>query len=59
VNVGFGSSDPESAPGTLVLIGTPIGNDDDLSPHAKRSPADADVVACEERNAGMRLLRAL
>lgn len=34
--------------GRLVLVGTPIGNLEDLSPRAARALADADVVAAED-----------
>ena len=34
--------------GTLVLIGTPIGNLDDLSPRAKEALASLDALACED-----------
>ncbi len=33
---------------TLVLLGTPIGNLEDLSPRAARTLAEADVLACED-----------
>jgi 16S rRNA (cytidine1402-2'-O)-methyltransferase len=35
-------------PGRLLLVATPIGNLDDLSPRAVRALAEADVVACED-----------
>jgi 16S rRNA (cytidine1402-2'-O)-methyltransferase len=34
--------------GRLVLVGTPIGNLDDLSPRAARALAEADLVAAED-----------
>ncbi len=37
-----------SSPGSLVLVGTPIGNMGDLSPRAAEVLANADVVACED-----------
>ncbi len=44
-----------SAAGVLVLVGTPIGNMDDLSPRAAAALAAADVIACEDtrRTGGM------
>lgn len=40
--------DDGSGPGRLVLVATPIGNLDDLSPRAARALAEADVVAAED-----------
>jgi 16S rRNA (cytidine1402-2'-O)-methyltransferase len=34
--------------GRLLLVATPIGHLDDLSPRAARALADADLVACED-----------
>jgi 16S rRNA (cytidine1402-2'-O)-methyltransferase len=34
--------------GILSIVGTPIGNLDDLSPRAARTLARADVIACED-----------
>ncbi|HMA17849.1 MAG TPA: 16S rRNA (cytidine(1402)-2'-O)-methyltransferase [Thermoanaerobaculia bacterium] len=34
--------------GRLVVVGTPIGNLDDLSPRAARSLASADAIFCED-----------
>ena len=45
--------------GTLVLVGTPIGNMEDLSPRAARTLAEADLVCCEDtRRTGLLLERA-
>ncbi|MGD9797999.1 MAG: 16S rRNA (cytidine(1402)-2'-O)-methyltransferase, partial [Acidimicrobiia bacterium] len=44
--------------GVLVLVSTPIGNLDDLSPRAVQAMADADVVVCEDTRRTGRLLQA-
>ncbi len=44
--------------GTLVLVATPIGNLDDLSPRAVRTLGEADVVVCEDTRRTGRLLAA-
>ena len=46
----------ESAPGTLYLVSTPIGNPDDITRRALRILAEAEVVVCEELKEGGRLL---
>jgi 16S rRNA (cytidine1402-2'-O)-methyltransferase len=43
--------------GALVLVATPLGNLDDLSPRAVRELARADVVACEDTRRTGRLLQ--
>ena len=35
-------------PGRLLIVSTPIGNLDDLSPRAAKALAEADLVACED-----------
>jgi 16S rRNA (cytidine1402-2'-O)-methyltransferase len=42
--------------GILTVVGTPIGNLDDLSPRAARALADADVIACEDTRVTRKLL---
>ncbi|MEU3283476.1 MULTISPECIES: 16S rRNA (cytidine(1402)-2'-O)-methyltransferase [Streptomyces] len=50
---------PDSAPGTLVLAGTPIGDVSDAPPRLARELADADVVAAEDTRRLRRLTQAL
>jgi len=44
------------APGSLVLVGTPIGNLGDLSPRARDCLAEADVICCEDTRHTRKLL---
>lgn len=43
--------------GTLVVVATPIGNLDDMSPRAAAALRDADVIACEDTRRTATLLR--
>jgi 16S rRNA (cytidine(1402)-2'-O)-methyltransferase len=45
--------------GRLVIVGTPIGHPDDLSPRAAAALRAADLVVCEERKQAGRILRRL
>lgn len=44
--------------GRLVLVGTPLGNREDLSPRARRSILEADLLLCEDTRSPTRLLGA-
>ena len=45
-----------SSPGRLVLVGTPLGNREDLSPRARAAILQADVLLCEDTRSPRRLL---
>ncbi|MEM6454945.1 MAG: 16S rRNA (cytidine(1402)-2'-O)-methyltransferase [Acidobacteriota bacterium] len=51
--------DSSPAAGTLLLIASPIGNLDDISPRARQALAAADLVACEDTRVTGRLLHHL
>lgn len=55
--VARGISEPE--PGSLHLIGTPIGNLGDLSPRAVRALASLDCLYCEDTRTTQTLLQVL
>jgi 16S rRNA (cytidine1402-2'-O)-methyltransferase len=42
--------------GVLVLVGTPLGNREDLSPRARRTILEADLLLCEDTRSPSRLL---
>ncbi len=44
--------------GTLVLVGTPLGNRGDLSPRAREALLSADLLLCEDTRSPTRLLGA-
>ncbi len=46
----------DAAGGTLVLVGTPIGNLGDLPPRAVEALAAADAICCEDTRRTGRLL---
>ncbi len=49
----------ELKPGTLYLVSTPIGNNDDITLRAIKTLNHCDLVVCEEMKEGARILKKL
>ncbi|WP_308389675.1 16S rRNA (cytidine(1402)-2'-O)-methyltransferase [Acidithiobacillus sp. AMEEHan] len=49
----------EHYPGRLDIVGTPIGNLEDLSPRARRALAEADRILVEDRRHAQRLFQSI
>jgi 16S rRNA (cytidine1402-2'-O)-methyltransferase len=51
--------DTGQSAGCLYVVGTPLGNREDLSPRAARILTEADLIACEDTRTSQRILQPL